>query len=71
MFKKIKSIMFFKKKTDPGIEQLKRHEGLRLKMYRCTTGANSIGIGHNLETRVRVPMAKTDGWLGPCDPTTS
>ena len=41
--------MCFKKKSDPGIVQLIRHEGKKLKMYKCTAGANSIGIGHNLD----------------------
>ena len=30
-------------------EQLKRHEGLRLKPYRCTAGKLSIGVGRNLD----------------------
>ena len=30
-------------------EQLLRHEGLRLKPYRCTAGKLTIGIGRNLE----------------------
>jgi lysozyme len=30
-------------------EQLKRHEGLRLKAYLCPTGHKTIGFGHNLE----------------------
>ncbi len=30
-------------------EQLLRHEGLRLKPYRCTTGKLTIGIGRNLD----------------------
>ena len=30
-------------------EQLIRHEGLRLKPYRCTAGKLSIGIGRNLD----------------------
>jgi len=34
---------------DKLIEQLKRHEGLRLKPYRCTAGKLTIGIGRNLE----------------------
>jgi lysozyme len=29
--------------------QLVRHEGLRLKPYRCTAGKLTIGIGRNLE----------------------
>jgi lysozyme len=31
------------------IEQLKRHEGIRLKPYKCTSNKLSIGIGRNLE----------------------
>ena len=30
---------------------LERHEGLRTRMYKCTAGANTIGIGHNLDSR--------------------
>ena len=30
-------------------EQLVRHEGLRLKPYRCTAGKLTIGIGRNLD----------------------
>lgn len=30
------------------IEQIKRHEGLRLRTYRCTAGKLTIGYGHNL-----------------------
>lgn len=31
------------------IEDLKRHEGLRLKPYKCTAGKLTIGIGRNIE----------------------
>ncbi len=31
------------------IEQLQRHEGLRLKPYRCTAGKLTIGYGRNLD----------------------
>ncbi len=31
--------------------QLVRHEGLRLKPYRCTVGKLTIGIGRNLDER--------------------
>jgi lysozyme len=31
------------------IEQLKRHEGLRLKPYKCTADKLTIGVGRNLE----------------------
>ncbi|MFA6660842.1 MAG: lysozyme, partial [Bacilli bacterium] len=30
-------------------EQLVRHEGLRLKPYRCTADKLTIGIGRNLD----------------------
>ena len=32
-------------------EQLIRHEGLRLKLYKCPAGKNSIGVGRNLEAK--------------------
>ena len=32
------------------IEQLKVHEGLRLKVYKCTEQYNTIGYGRNLDT---------------------
>lgn len=35
---------------EPMIEQLKRHEGLRLAPYKCTQGYWTIGYGRNLET---------------------
>jgi len=31
------------------IAQLRRHEGLRLFVYRCPTGHRTIGFGHNLD----------------------
>ena len=31
------------------IDQLKRHEGLKLKPYKCTADKLTIGIGRNLE----------------------
>jgi len=33
------------------IEQIKYHEGLRLKPYKCTAGKLTIGYGRNLEDR--------------------
>lgn len=33
------------------IEQLKRHEGMRLKPYKCTAGKLTIGYGRNLEDK--------------------
>lgn len=32
-------------------EQLLKHEGLRLKPYRCSAGKLTIGVGRNLEDR--------------------
>jgi len=31
------------------LEQLVRHEGIRLKPYRCTAGKLTIGVGRNLD----------------------
>jgi len=36
---------------DELIQLLTRHEGLRLKPYKCTAGFLTIGIGRNIETR--------------------
>jgi len=36
-------------RTDKIVEQLIKHEGLRLKPYKCTSGKLTIGIGRNLE----------------------
>lgn len=33
------------------MEQIKRHEGLSLKPYKCTMGALTIGYGRNLDSR--------------------
>ena len=33
------------------IRQLRLHEGERLKLYRCTAGKLTIGVGRNLEDR--------------------
>lgn len=32
-------------------EMVKRHEGLRLKPYRCTAGKQTIGYGRNIEDK--------------------
>lgn len=37
--------------TELLVEQLKRHEGLRLKPYRCSAGKLTIGYGRNLEDK--------------------
>jgi lysozyme len=31
------------------LDLLRKHEGLRLKPYRCTAGALTVGYGHNLD----------------------
>ena len=38
------------------IEQLKRHEGFRARVYKCTAGRNTIGYGYNLDAN---PLALT------------
>ena len=38
-------------RTDKIVEQLIRHEGLKLKVYKCPSGKLTIGIGRNLEDR--------------------
>jgi lysozyme len=32
-------------------DTLTRHEGLRLDLYQCSMGANTIGVGHNLDAK--------------------
>lgn len=32
-------------------EQLERHEGRRSKVYKCTAGKDTIGIGHNIDAK--------------------
>jgi len=39
------------------IEMLKRHEGLRLKPYRCSENVLTIGYGHNLEQGITQEQA--------------
>lgn len=39
------------KSYEPLINQVKRHEGLRLDLHKCPTGYLSIGYGHNLEAK--------------------
>lgn len=40
------------------IDQLKRHEGLMLKPYRCTAGALTIGHGLNLDAGIDEGLAE-------------
>lgn len=35
--------------VDRMIEQIKRHEGVKLKPYHCTAGKLTIGVGRNIE----------------------
>jgi len=32
-------------------EQLERHEGRRARVYKCTAGKDTIGIGHNIDAK--------------------
>jgi len=45
------------------IQQLRRHEGVRLKPYRCPAGKLTIGVGRNLEDVGISPM-ESDILLG-------
>ena len=38
------------------IEQLKRHEGFRKHVYKCTAGHDTVGFGYNLDAN---PLALT------------
>ncbi len=38
------------------IERIKRHEGLKLKQYRCPAGKLTIGYGHNLDAKGRMGL---------------
>ena len=40
------------------LEQVKRHEGLRLEMYHCTEGFPTIGYGHNLHVPISENVAE-------------
>ena len=42
--------------NDKLIEQLKRHEGFKPNVYKCTNGHNTIGYGYNLDAN---PLALT------------
>lgn len=37
------------------LEQLKKHEGFRGDVYKCTAGANTIGYGRNLDAKPLTP----------------
>jgi lysozyme len=44
------------------LERIKRHEGLRLKPYRCSSGKLTIGYGRNLEDN-GISAAEADSLL--------
>lgn len=44
------------KKLNPGIEQLKRHEGLALKLSNCPAGYPTMGYGHRADIN---PISET------------
>jgi lysozyme len=37
------------------LDQLKKHEGFRGQVYKCTAGANTIGYGRNLDANPLTP----------------
>lgn len=43
------------------MKQLIEHEALRLRLYRCTSGKLTIGVGYNLDDRGVGPMARALG----------
>lgn len=42
------------------VEQIKRHEGLELRTYRCSAGKLTIGYGHNLTDNPVYNLQKGD-----------
>lgn len=44
------------------IEMIKRHEGLRLKPYRCSERVLTVGFGHNLKNGITKNMATYILW---------
>jgi len=41
------------------LKLIKKHEGLKLYPYKCTSGANTIGYGHNLDA-LPLPVEKSE-----------
>ena len=39
-------------------DQLILHEGLRLRVYRCTSGKRTIGVGYILDDRCVAPLRR-------------
>lgn len=45
--------------SDKAIEQIKKHEGVRFKPYRCPANLWTIGVGHVLyPEQIKLPMAE-------------
>lgn len=42
------------------MEWTAREEGKRLRMYKCSAGYNTIGIGHNLDAK---PISERAAWV--------
>jgi len=41
------------------LEQLKKHEGFRKRVYKCTAGRNTIAFGYNLDANpLKLPRAR-------------
>lgn len=41
------------------LDQLKRHEGFRKRVYKCTAGRNTIAFGYNLDANpLKLPRAR-------------
>lgn len=45
----IKILQSFEKTDNKGINQIKKHEGYRSKLYKCSAGKITIGYGWNIE----------------------
>lgn len=51
--------------TPEGLEAIKRHEGLRLKAYRCPAGVWTIGYGHtkNVKDTDSISLIQAEKYL--------
>ena len=48
------------KTSNNGIELIKRHEGLRLNAYKCTSGKLTIGYGHTKGVKIGQTITKEE-----------
>lgn len=48
------------KTSNNGIEFIKRHEGLRLNAYKCTSGKPTIGYGHTKGVKIGQTITKEE-----------